>query len=60
MSLKIPDLIQKLTDKKVKALDNGNSKKVIDAREVKAYLSKGLEYGNTLPGNKEFTVKLPS
>ena len=60
LSLEIADLIQKLTDKKAKDMNNGNSQKVISVRDVKDYIGKGWEYVNTLPGNKEVIIKLPS
>jgi hypothetical protein len=60
LSLEVSDLIQKLADKKAKDMNNGNSQKVISAKEVKDYINKRWEYVNTLPGNKEVIIKLPS
>ena len=60
LSLEVSELIQKLDDKKAKGMNNGNSQKVISAKEVKDYINKGWEYVNTLPGNKEVIIKLPS
>ena len=60
LSLEVSDLIQKLADKKAKDMNNGNSQKVISAKEVKDYINKGWEYVNTLPGNKEVIIRLPS
>lgn len=60
LSLEVSDLIQKLADKKAKDMNNGNSQKVISAKEVKDYINRGWEYVNTLPGDKEVIIKLPS
>ncbi|MHB8559814.1 MAG: site-specific integrase [Thermoplasmataceae archaeon] len=41
------------------SLNNDNSQKVVSVKDVKDYINKGWEYVNTLPGNKEATLRLP-
>ncbi len=60
LDMDISDLVKKFDEKRTKSMNNGNSQKVINVREVKDYISQGWEYVNTLPGNKEVIVKLPS
>lgn len=60
MDMDISDLVKKFDEKRSKSMNNGNSQKVISVREVKDYIAQGWEYVNTLPGNKEVIIKLPS
>ncbi|MHB1709772.1 MAG: hypothetical protein ACYCT2_09920 [Thermoplasmataceae archaeon] len=60
LSLEVSDLIQKLADRKAKDMNNGNSQKVVSIKEIKDYINRGREYVNTLQGNKEAIIKLPS
>ncbi|MFG1450084.1 MAG: site-specific integrase [Thermoplasmataceae archaeon] len=60
LDMDISDLVKKFDEKRSKSMNNGNSQKVISVKEVKDYISQGWEYVNTLPGNKDVIVKLPS
>ena len=54
------ELAKKLEEKRVNAINNGNKQKVISVKEVREYISKGWEFVNTLPGNKDVIMRIPS
>lgn len=54
------EISERYRQNKKDMLNNGHSQKVVSVKEVKEYINKGWEYVNTLPGNREVIVKLPS
>ena len=59
INLSDEELQKKIREKKGMILNNGNSQKVISAKEVKDYISKGWIYVDRLPGDKEVIIRLP-
>jgi integrase len=60
LNLDNAEIVKKIDEKKDKQINNGNSQKVVSIKEVKDYINKGWEYVNTLPGNKEAIIRIPS
>ncbi len=59
LDMDISEVVKKFDEKRAKALNNGNSQKVIPFKDVEAYIEQGWEYVRDFPGNKAI-VKLPS
>lgn len=52
------ELQQKIKEKRVMQINNGNKQKVITVKDVEKFISDGWEYMNSLPGDKAI-IKIP-
>lgn len=59
LDMDITEVIKKFDEKRAKALNNGNSQKVVPFKDVEMYIEQGWEYLRDFPGDKAI-IKLPS